>query len=198
MSYSLDSLTDDCYPGTTCLINKFNIRQERQLAVIESGITTLKEAELLECPLPGTFDFEHYKAIHRYLFEDIYDWAGEVRTVDIAKKDTRFVKAAEIEEVAARAFSRLNRCNNFKGLPFKEFIEDVVDFYCVTNMLHPFREGNGRTQRAFFTQLIRNAGYDINFSEVDADELMIATIHSAGGVRDHLYSIFYSAIHLPE
>lgn len=198
MSYSLDSLTDDCYPGTTCLINKFNIRQERQLAVIESGITTLKEAELLERPLPGKFDFEHYKAIHRYLFEDIYDWAGKVRTVDIAKKDTKFVKAAEIEEVAGRVFSRLNRCNNFEGLSFNEFIENIVDFYCTTNMLHPFREGNGRTQRAFFTQLIRNAGYDINFSGVDSDELMIATIQAASGVRDHLYSFFHSAIHFPE
>lgn len=55
----------------------------------------------------------------------------------------------------------------------------IVDFYCVTNMLHPFREGNGRTQRIFISQLIRYAGYDIDFSAIDPDELMIATIQSA-------------------
>ncbi len=82
-------------------------------------------------------------------------------------------------------------------LPYKlyeknkfKFIENIVDFYCTTNILHPFREGNGRTQRAFISQLIRNAGYEINFSKIDTDELMIATIKSANGVTDDLYKIF--------
>lgn len=69
-------------------------------------------------------------------------------------------------------------------------MDEIVDFYCVTNDLHPFREGNGRTQRAFLTQLIRNAGYDLNWSEVDGDLLMIATIQSAQGVTDLLRKIF--------
>ena len=66
----------------------------------------------------------------------------------------------------------------------------IVDFYCVTNMLHPFREGNGRTQRIFIAQLIRFCGYDINFSEIDPDDLMIATIHSANGITGFLKDIF--------
>ena len=70
-----------------------------------------------------------------------------------------------------------------------------MDFYCITNFLHPFREGNGRTQRAFFTQLIRNAGYDINFADIDGDELMVATIHGAKGIRDGLINIFSYAIY---
>ena len=61
MSYKVDSITEDCYPGTTCLINKFGIRDEAKLAMVEAGITALKEAELLENPLSGDFDFEHYK-----------------------------------------------------------------------------------------------------------------------------------------
>ena len=65
-----------------------------------------------------------------------------------------------------------------------------MDFYCVTNALHPFREGNGRTQRAFLAQLIRNAGYDINFAEMDTDLLMIATIQAAQDVTDLLKQIF--------
>ena len=76
-------------------------------------------------------------------------------------------------------FSFVRRCHD-------EFVEEIVDFYCATNTLHPFREGNGRTQRAFLTQLIRSAGYDINFADIDADLLMIATIQSAQGVTDLL------------
>ena len=75
-----------------------------------------------------------------------------------------------------------------------EFVDEIVDFYCTTNMLHPFREGNGRTQRLFISQLIRHNGYDFNFSDIDTDELMIATIHSANGVTDFLRDIFLKNI----
>ena len=73
-------------------------------------------------------------------------------------------------------------------------MDEIVDFYCVTNDLHPFREGNGRTQRVFLAQLIRNAGYDINWAEVDGDLLMIATIQSAQGVTDLLKKILNEAV----
>jgi len=91
-------------------------------------------------------------------------------------------------------FKRLKDCNYFKGLRHGEFVEEIVDFYCVTNELHPFREGNGRTQRVFLTQLIRNAGYDINFADMDTELLMIATIQSAQGVTDLLKQIFSESI----
>ena len=73
-------------------------------------------------------------------------------------------------------------------------MESIVDFYNVINLLHPFREGNGRTQRIFFAQLIRNAGYDIHFADIDKDALMFATIQAAGGVNDLLFEIFRKAI----
>lgn len=91
-------------------------------------------------------------------------------------------------------FERLRACNYFKDLPHDEFVEEIVDFYCVTNALHPFQEGNGRTQRVFLTQLIRNAGYAINFADMDTDLLMIATIQSAQGVTDLLKQIFAESI----
>ncbi len=144
MSYSITALTDDYYEGTGCLVNKFNIQNEEQLAKLEAGITLAKTAELERNPISDTFDFDHYKQIHKYLFED--------------------------------------------------FIDNIVDFYCSTNMLHPFREGNGRTQRIFIAQLIRFCGYDINFSEIDTDELMVATIHSANGITDYLKDIFSNHI----
>ena len=190
MPYSIDPLTADCYDGTACLINKFNIRDFSQLSEIEARITFARASELEQHPISGAFDFEHYKAIHRFLFEDIYSWAGQIRTVDMTKKGTSFTKASDIERNAAACFNRLQSMNFFTDLGFQDFVEEIVDFYCTTNILHPFREGNGRTQRAFLTQLIRHAGYDIDFSEIDPDELMIATIYSANGIIDYLRELF--------
>lgn len=191
MAYELDALTDNCYEGTTCLINKFDIRDEKQLALMEAAITFAKAAELEHTPIDGSFDFAHYKAIHKYLFEELYDWAGTIRTVDISKKGTVFVPAKDIEQIADSCFARLKGKNFFREYPFQKFCEAVTDFYCVTNMLHPFREGNGRTQRIFISQLVRHTGYDIDFSAIDPDELMIATIQAANGVKDNLLRLFH-------
>ena len=194
MGYSIDPISDNCYPGTSVLINKFNIRNEAKLNEVESVLVSARNAEWLSEPEVSTFDFFHYKAIHHFLFSDLYDWAGQVRMVNISKKGTRFTLAENIERQAELIFKRLKDCNYFKGLQHDEFIDEIVDFYCVTNELHPFREGNGRTQRAFLTQLIRNAGYDINFADMDTELLMIATIQSAQGVTDLLKQIFSESI----
>lgn len=85
----------------------------------------------------------------------------------------------------------------FQDLPKDGFVDEITDFYCVTNARHPFREGNGRTQRVFLTQFIRNAGYAVNFSELDMELLMIATIQAAQGVTDLLKQFFEGAIHKP-
>lgn len=194
MSYSIDTLQSDCYEGTSCLINKFDIKDETVLKELETTITLTKITEYSLNPLFNTFDVQHYKEIHKYLFGDIYDWAGEYRTVDMSKKGTAFANADSIENLMSKCFERLNNKNLFQGLNFDDFVDNLVDFYCVTNMIHPFREGNGRTQRVFLTQLINENGYDIDFFEIDTDELMIATIQSANGVTDYLKDIFKSAI----
>lgn len=194
MSYSIDTLQSDCYEGTSCLINKFGIKDEVILKELETTITLNKITEYSLNPLFYSFDVQHYKSIHRYLFGDIYDWAGEYRTVDMSKKGTIFAEAENVENLMSNCFKRLNDKNLFQGLKFDDFIDDFVDFYCVTNMIHPFREGNGRTQRVFLTQFINKNGYDIDFFEIDTDELMIATIQSANGVTDYLKDIFKYAI----
>lgn len=194
MSYDINSTLSNCYEGTTCLINKFNIKDETVLAEIEAKITFAKASELEENPIKGNFDFDHYKSIHRFLFEDIYDWAGQIRTINISKMGTKFVNACDIESLALNCFNRLKQEEYFKNYSFEVFIKNIVDLYCVTNSLHPFREGNGRTQRLFIQQLIRYNGYDIDFSQIDKDELMIATIQSSNGVFDNLIKIFRNSI----
>lgn len=186
MSYSIDALTDNCYEGTSCLINKLNIRDEKDLNAVESQITLAKISLLQQEPIKGNFDFEHYKAIHKFLFEDLYDWAGTPRTVDLSKKGTSFVKANDIALIANACFERLKNQNFFKGLDLESFIECIADFYGITNNLHPFREGNGRTQRVFLSQLALEAGYEMNFANMDTDKLMIATIQAANGIDIYL------------
>ena len=191
MPYSGEALTADCYEGTTCLINRLNIRDEKMLAAVEADITVAKTMTLVKDPLQGNFDFDHYKAIHRFLFEDLYDWAGQIRTVNMSKKGTSFVKAEEIERIAENCFQRLKTKQFFVGLSFDSFVDEIVDFYCTTNLLHPFREGNGRTQKIFICQLAENAGYHIDFNKMDADDLMVATIYAAQGISDHLLRLFH-------
>ena len=70
MGYSIEAITNDCYEGTSCLINKLDIKDEKQLDVMEAHITLAKILILQQTPLDGNFDFEHYKAIHKYIFED--------------------------------------------------------------------------------------------------------------------------------
>jgi cell filamentation protein len=140
--------------------------------------------------LNGKFNFAHYRAVHRFLFAEIYEWAGEIRVVNISKKGTGFCPFDQINERAGLIFGRLKKMNYFKNSNRNDFVSEIVDFYEITNGLHPFREGNGRTQRSFLTMLIRFAGYDIDFSEIDVDLLMIATIQSSNGVNDLLRRIF--------
>lgn len=194
MSYEIEASADSCYEGTACLINKMDIRNEAELAVTESALTLANISLLEQEPIQGDFDFAHYKAIHKFLFEDLYDWAGEIRTVNLSKKGTQFVPADEIEQVGNAIFAHLAEEDYFRQDDFDTLVEHITEFYCDTNLLHPFREGNGRTQRVFLTQLIRHAGYTIDFGSVDMDELMIATIHAANGVTDFLKQIFREAI----
>ncbi|MEG0778685.1 MAG: Fic family protein [Oscillospiraceae bacterium] len=194
MSYSIDALTDNCYPGTSVLINKFDINDDEQLQKVEALVVSAKIAQLEQFPITGIFDFSHYKAIHRELFCDLYDWAGLVRTVDFSKKGTHFCPASDIENRARLIFGRLKEQDFFQNLSHLDYVTEIVDFYCSTNELHPYREGNGRAQRAFLTQLIRHFGRDINFSDIDGDLLMVATIQSASGVNDLLKDIFDKAI----
>ena len=197
MAYSLNPSSDNCYEGTTCLVNKLGIRDEKKLSEIEAQITFAKAVMLEETPIDDEFGFEHFKKIHDFLLCDLYEWAGQVRTVDISKKRTKFLDAASIESIGTKCFAKVKE-GYFENLPFDEFVKRIAEFYNDVNYIHPFREGNGRTQRIYFTQLIRHYGYDINFADVDTDELMIATIQASSGVMDFLVEFFENSIIIPD
>ena len=111
MSYNIDALTDNCYDGTTCLINKLNIHDEKQLEIIESNITLAKISTLQHDPINGRFDFKHYRAIHKFLFEDIYPFAGLFRNENIAKGNFCFAEWIYIEDELKRILN-LTQCGN--------------------------------------------------------------------------------------
>ena len=129
---------------------------------------------------PGVYDLVHLQAFHRRIFGRIYPWAGEVRTVAIAKTDM-FCLPQHIEGYASSTFEELARDKHLRGLPRDSFVDRLTHYFAEVNAIHPFREGNGRTQRAFFGQLAREAGWPIDWSELDPDENTETAIASLRG-----------------
>ncbi|WP_337869575.1 hypothetical protein [Hominilimicola sp.] len=112
--YSLDPLQDDCYENSTVLKNKFNIHDAHQLDMMEQSITSMLIAKAtIEIKFENV-NFGFYKNLHRYIFYDIYEWAGMIRTVNMSKKGTKFCSADKIEERGQRIFNRLVNMNFLK------------------------------------------------------------------------------------
>lgn len=190
MSYSLEPLQNDCYEGTTVLINKFGIKDNSKLDMVERDITSALIAKAyINIPFKGV-DFDFYKNLHRYVFSDIYEWAGSIRNVAMSKKGTRFCPPEKIEMSGTAIFEYLSKKSYFENFTGEEFVKELTELYCRLNYLHPFREGNGRIQRLFLSMLLKNIGKIIDFSKIDADLLMIATIKAVSGDVFMLYDIF--------
>ena len=190
MPYSVTALTADCYPNTTVLVNKLGLRSQEALDEAERVAVAVRSVEAENERGTARFTFAFYCKLHERLFSDIYEWAGKLRAVNLSKKGTNFYPAEQLNELGTALFQRFQQKHELIGLSKSDFISELSEFYHDLNMLHPFREGNGRTQRLFFTLLIRRAGYQINFSECDTDELMMATIFAAQGVKDPLVDFF--------
>ena len=175
MPYTIDPSSADCYPCTSVLINKFDLRSQQELDRVEAVLVTAKAAQWEESPLCSTFDFEHYKAIHRHLFCDLYEWAGVPRSINISKKGTQFCPADEIPRVSSAIFRRLAEQNFFQSLSFDDFVDAFVDFYIRTNELHPFREGNGRSMRIWLDLMLKiGIGQVVDWSKVDKEDYLLA------------------------
>ena len=166
-----------CYPNSDVLINKLNIHDTDKLLEVERKLTMLRLMDLLEKPISGKFDLEHLRNIHKYIFQDIYPWAGKVRSVDIAKSNM-FCKVQFIETQADEIFGKLKNDCYLEGLPKEKFAKKAAYYFSEINALHPFREGNGRTQREFIRQLAYQSGYILHFSAISEQEMVQASIDS--------------------
>lgn len=166
-----------CYPDSDVLINKLGIREQERLHTFERKLTMLRLLEMIDKPIKGNFDFRHLKAIHRYIFQDVYDWAGKIRKVDIAKGNM-FCNVMFIEAQAEEIFGNIRRDNYLTGLDKDSFVKKLAYYFSEINALHPFREGNGRSQREFIRSLALKNGYIVNFSKISEEEMLKASQES--------------------
>ncbi len=159
-----------------CLANKLNISDSAELQEREYQISAAKTLDVLAEDPPRVLDFDYLLSLHGTLFGDIYDFAGKIRTVNIAKPDSPvpFAYADYIESYAGQIFSELKRRNYFVGLDKPEFVASLAWLSSELNALHPFREGNGRTTRLYLNRLCLNAGYLIDFNLATREEILAA------------------------
>jgi len=151
------------YPGTDILRNKLDIRDADLVEEAERQLTLQRLREgVPRVPLTPV----GYQAIHRHLFQDLYEWAGEFRTVNIAKGGHMFCLAPHIETQLAQRFDLINQENNLRGLTAEQFAARAAEHLVELNAIHPFRDGNGRTQRSFLEELGRQAGHPVDLTRI--------------------------------
>jgi cell filamentation protein len=177
------------YPGSEILINKADLHDQAALDAFEADATAIRLLELIEHPIQGQFDLAHLQAMHRHLFQDVYDWAGQLRTVDISKGSSRFGNCGMIETYLGQQLAKIAGENFLLGSRPEVFIQRLAYYLGEINAAHPFREGNGRVQRAFCAQLAEQAGYFMDFDEVSREEMYAAMIASFHGDNKPLESL---------
>lgn len=163
-----------CYPNTDILINKLNIKDKQNLFLIEKELTSIRLQELQRQPIIGKFDFLHLKKIHKYIFQDIYQWAGEIRTVEIGKGNL-FCTTPCIQSYGESVFNKYySQCEQNKN-DRESFIRVLAENYADLNALHPFREGNGRTQREFARLVCLSCNYVFDLSCTTHEKMLQAS-----------------------
>lgn len=175
--YSQYDLTEDdpyLIPGSDCLKNLLGFTNTPALNDAEEQLTQITMAELAVNPPDNTFDLEQLKEIHKRIFEDVYPFAGKPRTTEILKGGKLFLPHALIESVAADTFAELHEENLLRGMAPSEFGSRAGYYLGKINMIHPFREGNGRTQRVLLNQLAQLNGYAIEWSSMSGEAMAVA------------------------
>jgi cell filamentation protein len=154
-------------PVTGVLYNKLGLSTAAELEAAEREITHAALILLDESPVSPSYDLPHLQEIHKRIFGDIYEWAGKIRTVAIAK-GAIFRLPQHIDSASAVIFRELRDEGFLRGLGRDAFVGRLAYYLGEVNALHPFREGNGRAQRAFFGQLALDGGFTLAWQYLDA------------------------------
>ena len=172
-----------CYPDSNVLKNKLNIRDNKLLKTAEEEITLIKQMELLKNPIKGNFSKAHLMNIHKFIFEDIYSFAGKIRREQISKADTMFYPPNLIDRELDKVFAKIKEKNMLKETDEEKIFDNLAYVMAELNIIHPFREGNGRSIREFIRLMAKRMGYDLNWGNVDREELLEASILSVDNYR---------------
>ncbi|RJO79974.1 cell filamentation protein Fic [Nocardia panacis] len=188
-------MTTDPYvdPQSGVLRNRLRITEPARLRRAEAELTLAALVDLETRILPGGYDLDHQCAFHREIFGEVYPWAGEVRVVGIARTDP-FCLPQHITGYARDVFDRLAKEQHLRGMKQPEFTDRLAYYFAEVNAVHPFREGNGRTQRAFFRQLAAEAGWRLDWSALDATRNTHASMASLRGDNQPLRDLLRSLV----
>ena len=164
--------------GLPCPSNRFHITDYNRLQRIEAPLVAKRGGELEDLGITGNFDPTHLRAIHKYLFQDVFAWAGEFRVVNISKGSSSFGPALHIAAALADTLAKLHAESLLTGLSPHTFAARAAFYLGEINAIHPFREGNGRTQREFLRQLALQAGHPLSWAGFTQNEMTDASILS--------------------
>lgn len=173
-----------CYQDSNVLVNKLGIKDNHKLETLERKIVLAKLYELRQNQQIGSFDMKHLVGIHKFLFEDIYPFAGLFRSENIAKGSFSFARWEYIDKELDRLLEELKNENYLQGLEQEQFVKRLSYYMAELNVLHPFREGNGRTIREFVRQLAFKNGYLLDLKNIRPKEMLEACIKSVIDTTD--------------
>ena len=172
-----------CYPGTSVLINTLGLRDKDELDAFEEEMVLTRGDEALP---PGRLTVHHYRAVHHHLFQDVYAWAGRFRTVRTGREGSWFCYPEFIEAELRKLFSWLTARGKLTGLVRADFVAGATHFLSELNAIHAFRDGNGRAQMAFMTELARRAGHPLHLQRLERERFIPAMIASFRGNSEPL------------
>lgn len=187
--YLYENTSSYCYKNTDVLINKLNITNDKILYEAERELVSLRLLELNEFPIKGSFNFKHLKRIHKYLFKDIYSWAGKIRICNISKIDL-FCLAEHINTYGNDIFRKLKNEKYYYDYDNETTLIKLVELFSDINALHTFREGNGRTQRIFIETLAKINGIRLDLTNVSRLDMIKASHDGIECNYERLINIF--------
>lgn len=167
-----------CYPDSNVLKNKLNIRDPGELKQAEEEFVAVKQLVLLQDPIKGRFTMTHLLRIHRFLFEDVYPFAGRLRREQISKGNTSFYPPNLIERELRRVFREIHETGMLREQDLQVQIRHLSYVMAELNLIHPFREGNGRSIRELIRCMALSYGLFLNWGNTDRDSLIDAAIAS--------------------
>ena len=167
------------YPGTTLLKNLRDIRDPEELGIFEALATSRRINELALKMKPGKLDAAHLQSIHKNIFQDVYPWAGKFRSVNIARAGQYFFAFADqIVPALENMLGELRKERHLGDLDTAQFCKRAAFYIGELNAIHPFRDGNGRTQREFIRQLALRNRFHIHWSRITRDQMYDASHRS--------------------
>ena len=169
----------ECYPNTRVFVNRLNISDSKRLAEVETSLSELRTIELLQKPglVQQTFDFEHLSAIHRYLFGDLFTWAGSFRSYDMRKQGSEFTSPSDFVHYARQIAAEISNDHYPSLVDLDGIAQKTARHLGRINAIHPFPEGNGRAQRIFISHLLSQTPYRPDWGKVRSWEMIAVCVN---------------------